>query len=122
MRSLLIACALAAFSTIGADKPGSAKITGAVIAPKSVKNFSGLTLELRLYEYHPLIADKPADLIAKLEMKNHAHKKGKETKTTFTLADKRQINPRMSDFGGDDFREPLEILTRSLRDEVRLNA
>jgi len=96
MRSLLIACALAAFSTIGADKPGSAKITGAVIAPKSVKNFSGLTLELRLYEYHPLIADKPADLIAKLEMKNHAHKKGKETKTTFTLADKRQINPRMS--------------------------
>ena len=96
MKTLLLACALTALTATAGDKPGSAKVSGNIIAPKAVKDYSGLTLELRLYEYHPLIAGKPADLVAKLELKNHAHKKGQESKTPFTLGDKSQIKPRMS--------------------------
>ena len=64
MNPLLFTCALAvALTATAADKPGSAKVTGAVITSKTVKNYSDLTLELRLYEYHPFIADKPAGLV-----------------------------------------------------------
>jgi hypothetical protein len=38
------------------------------------------------------------------------------------LLEKAARQSGLSDFGGDDFHEPLEILTRSLRDEARLNA
>jgi len=97
MNPLLFTCALAvALTATAADKPGSAKVTGAVITSKTVKNYSGLTLELRLYEYHPFIADKPADLVAKLNLKNYAHKAGKETKPRFTIGEDGKIKPGMS--------------------------
>ena len=97
MRPLFLACTLAvAFSAIAADKPNSTKVTGTVLTPKTVRDYSGLTLELRLYEYHPFIADKPADLVAKLTLKDYAHKAGKETKTKFTLAEGGSIQPRRS--------------------------
>ena len=97
MNPLLFTCALAvALTATAADKPGSAKVTGAVITSKTVKNYSGLTLELRLYEYHPFIADKPADLVAKLNLKNYGHKAGKETKTQFTIGEAGKIKPGMS--------------------------
>ena len=97
MNPLLFTCALAvALTATAADKPGSAKVTGAVITSKTVKNYSGLTLELRLYEYHPFIADKPADLVAKLNLKNYGHKAGEETKTQFTIGEDGKIKPGMS--------------------------
>ena len=96
MKSLLLATALIGASALANDKPGTAKITGAVIAPKAVKNFSDLTLELRLYEYDPLLADAAADLVDKLQLKNRAHRQGKETKIKFTLAEKNNIMPRHS--------------------------
>ena len=95
MKPLLLACTLAvAFSAIAADKPNSTKVTGTVLTPKTVKDYAALTLEVRLYEYHPFIADKPADLVAELNHANYTHKAGKETKTQFALAVK--IMPGMS--------------------------
>ena len=90
MKTIILAIVLLTVSAFAADKPGT------VIAPKAVKDITGLTLELRLYEYDPLLADAPADLVAKLRVKNLAHKEGKETKTKFTLAEGASIQPRRS--------------------------
>ena len=78
------------------DKANSSKVTGTVVTAGSVKDYESLTLELRLYEYHPFIADKPADLVAKLNLKNYAHKAGKETKTNFTIGEDSKVKPGMS--------------------------
>jgi len=77
-------------------KANSSKVTGTVVTAGSVKDYVGLALELRLYEYHPFIADKPADLVAKLNLKNYGHKAGKETKTQFTIGEDGKIKPGMS--------------------------
>ena len=97
MKPLLLACTLAvAISAIADEKPNSTEVTGTVLTPKTVKDYSGLTLELRLYEHHPFIADKPADLVAKLTLKDYAHKEGKETKTKITIGEAGKIMPGMS--------------------------
>jgi hypothetical protein len=72
----------------------AATVTGTIVTPKTVKAYAGLELEIRLYEYHPFIADKPADLVAKLSLKGYAHQAGEETKPQFALAVK--IKPGMS--------------------------
>ena len=77
-----------------AKEPASTKVTGTVLTPKGVKDYSRLTLEVRLYEYHPFIADKPADLVAELNHANYTHKAGKETKTQFAMRVK--VKPGMS--------------------------
>ena len=97
MKSLLLACTVAvAISAIADEKPNSTKVAGTVLTPKTVKDYSGLTLELRLYEYHPFIADKSADLVAKLTLKDYVHKAGKETKTKITIGEAGKIMPGMS--------------------------
>ena len=59
MKSLLLAITLAVtFSAVAAEKPYSEDFTGTVVTPKTVKDYAALTLEVRLYEYHPFIADK----------------------------------------------------------------
>jgi hypothetical protein len=74
----------------------SAKVTGTLVTPKTVKAYAGLELEIRLYEYHPFIADKPADLLGKFNQKNYAHKTGAETKTQFIIGDASNIKKGMS--------------------------
>ena len=74
----------------------SAKVTGTIVTPKTVKAYSGLELEIRLYEYHPFIADKPADLVGKFNVKKYAHKADTETKTQFIVGDASTIKPGMS--------------------------
>ena len=94
MKSLLLAGTMVLALVALAKEPASTKVTGTVLTPKGVKDYSGLTLEVRLYEYHPFIADKAADLVAKLNLEEYTHKAGKETKTQFALAVK--IMPGMS--------------------------
>jgi len=74
----------------------SAKVTGHIITPKTVKDYAGLVLEIRLYEYDPLLADAPATLIGTFSKKNYAHKTGSETKTKFIIGDAAKIKPRRS--------------------------
>ena len=57
-------------------KVGSSQVNGTVIAPKAVKVFGGLTLELRLYEYDPFLADFGATLVAKKWIKDFVHQAG----------------------------------------------
>jgi len=78
------------------DKAGSAQVNGTVIAPKAVKDFGGLTLELRLYEYDPFLADVGATLVAKKRIKTFAHQAGKDSKFTFKLAETASKTPRRS--------------------------
>lgn len=64
------------------------KVTGTVIVPKDAATFEGRVLELRLYSIDKRIADKAADLVEKVEVKNFSHENGKETKITFTIGAK----------------------------------
>ncbi|MBY0456650.1 MAG: hypothetical protein K2V38_04880 [Gemmataceae bacterium] len=69
------------------------KVTGTVIIPKDVPSFDGRVLELRLYSIDKRIADKAADLVEKVEVKDFAHETGKETKKEFTIGAKEMLNP-----------------------------
>jgi hypothetical protein len=69
------------------------KVTGTVIVPKDVASFDGRVLELRLYTIEKNVADKPADLIEKVEIKGFTHVEGKETKKTFTIGAKGELQP-----------------------------
>ena len=96
MKSLLLAGTMVLAFVALAKEPASTKVTGTVLTPKGVKDYSGLTLEVRLYEYHPFVADKPADLVARLNLEEYAHKTGKETKTQFKVGEAGTIMPGMS--------------------------
>jgi hypothetical protein len=90
-----IALALS-FAPIRAEdkKPDtSTKVTGVVIVPKDVASFDGRVLELRLYAIEKNIADKAADLVEKVEIKDFTHETGKETKKEFTIGAKGELKP-----------------------------
>ncbi|MBP3958156.1 hypothetical protein J8F10_23145 [Gemmata sp. G18] len=94
----LIACAAILF--IGAtiaraeDKKDdtTTKVTVTVIVPKDVASFDGRVLELRLYSIDKRIADKAADLVERVEIKDFTHATGKETKKEFTIGAKGELN------------------------------
>ena len=88
---VLLASALPAFA---ADD--SAKVTGTITAPKSLKSFDKLVLEVRIYEYDPRIADKAADLVDKLEVKDFSHTEGQDTIEKIELGAKAKIKPGLS--------------------------
>ena len=67
------------------------KVTGVAIVPKDAASFDGRVLELRLYAYDPRIADKAADLVEKVEIKDFTHVEGKETKKEFTIGAKGEL-------------------------------
>ena len=74
------------------DKPdGSTKVTGTITAPKDLKPFDKLVLEVRLYEYDPRIADKAADLVDILIVKDFKHVEGKEEVEKIELGAKAKI-------------------------------
>lgn len=89
-----LAILVLALSAARADdkKPDtSTKVTGTAIIPKNASSFDGRVLELRLYAYDPRIADKAADLVEKVEVKDFAHETGKETKKAFTIGAKGEL-------------------------------
>ncbi len=85
----LVALAGAACARADDPKPASTtKVTGALVVPKEVASFEGRTIELRLYSIDKRIADKAADLIEKIEIKDVTHETGKETKKEFVIGAK----------------------------------
>jgi hypothetical protein len=68
-----------------------------MVIPADTPSIKGSTVDIRLYEYHPMIADKAATLVDQVQIKNFAHTKGKETKTAFSIGQKpgRKIDQRM---------------------------
>ena len=52
-------------------------------------------LEVRLYKHDPRIADKPADLVEKVEIKDLAHSQGRETTKEFVIGAKDNLEPKL---------------------------
>jgi len=96
MRILVALAMIASALPVFAADDDSARITGTVAAQKDLKSFEKLVLEVRLYEYDPRIADKAAELVDKLEVKNFSHTEGKETVETIELGAKAKLKPGKS--------------------------
>lgn len=97
LASLVPVLVALATTTSADDKPDtSTKVTAAVSLPKTLATFTGRTLELRLYEYDPRLADAPSKLIQKIAKPGFAHTKGKPTVTKIVIGAKGTINPRRS--------------------------
>ena len=77
------------------ESPDTAKVTGTLIVPKDLASFEDRVVELRLYKIHPLLADKAADLVEKLEIKDFSHTKGMETKKEFVIGAKAKLKKDM---------------------------
>jgi hypothetical protein len=96
MRTLTLLAAAFALSVFAADPPKkddkkedkTTKVTGTFTVPKEQASFEKLTLEIRLYEYDPKLADKGAELVEKVEVKDFKHEKGKETVEKFEVGAK----------------------------------
>lgn len=88
-RIALSAMLFTAANLLGDEKKdGTTKVTGTVTVPKGVEAFDKRTLELRLYEYDPRIADKAADLVELVEKKEFKHAKGTDTVEKFEIGAK----------------------------------
>ena len=73
----------------------STEVAGTMVIGPEVASIKGSTVEIRLYGYQ--LKDSAATLVDKVQIKNFAHKKGKETKTPFSIGQKpgRKVNPQM---------------------------
>jgi hypothetical protein len=65
---------------------------GVLIIPKTVGSFEGHTLEIKLWEYDPFLADASAKLVDEFGAKTYGHMQGKDTETSFSVGAK--LEPR----------------------------
>lgn len=74
-------------------KPIEAKgVQGVLVIPKMVGSFEGHTLEIKLWEYDPLLADASAKLVDDFGVENYGHEAGEDTETAFSVGTK--LEPR----------------------------
>lgn len=73
----------------------TAKVTGTFVVPKDVASFDRRVVEIHLFKIHPLLADKAAEVVEKLEIKDFSHTKGTETKKEFVVGAKAQLEKDM---------------------------
>ncbi len=71
--------------TAGEGDARKAALTGTVVVPADLASFDGQTLEVKLWQYDPLLADVSADLFDELTVKDYSHKTGTVTNTKFEL-------------------------------------
>jgi hypothetical protein len=67
-------------------------VQGVLVIPKTVGSFEGHTLEIKLWEYDPFLADASAKLIDNFGAKAYGHMQGKSTATAFSVGSK--LEPR----------------------------
>src|SRR5262245_34495981 len=79
---------LCAVTIVDAADTIPSKVQGKVLIPAGLASFEKLRLEIKLWEYDPRQADVKATLFDEVVIKDYAHTKGKETRTTFTLGEK----------------------------------
>ena len=77
------------------DPTPKATVTGTVVLPKDLPSFEGRVVEIRLYKIHPLLADAPATLVDKVEIKDYSHIQGKETETDFVIGGNEKLEPNL---------------------------
>ena len=70
-----------------AEEGGNKKaaLTGTVVIPANLASFDSRTLEVKLWQYDPFLADASADLFDELTVKDYCHETGTDTKTKFEL-------------------------------------
>jgi hypothetical protein len=74
-------------------RPIEAKgVQGVLVSPKTVGSFEGNSLEIKLWEYDPFLADASAKLVDEFGIEKYSHEGGKETETTFLVGGK--LEPR----------------------------
>jgi len=73
----------------------STEVAGTMVIPADVASIKGAVVEIRLSGYQ--LVDSVATLVDKVQIKNFAHTKGKETRTAFSIGQKpgRKINQHM---------------------------
>ena len=84
-------CVLLVVPASFAEEKPTSKVEGTFNFPKDVASFNGRLLEIRLYKYDPRLADKPADLVEKIELKDFKHVNGTETKKAFVIGAKAEL-------------------------------
>ena len=67
-------------------------VRGTVLIPGKVGSFKQHTLEIKLWEYDPFLADVGAKLIDRFQVEKYQHQDGRETATPFTVG--AQLDPR----------------------------
>lgn len=86
---------LAAAGVRAGAEEKTAKVTGTFTLPKELDSIQAQVVEIRLYKIHPMIADKAADLVELVEIKDFAHTKGTQTKKEFVIGAKAKLEPEM---------------------------
>jgi hypothetical protein len=66
-----------------------------VLIPKTCASFDGQKLDLRLYEYDPLLADVGADLVGQVTLQV-SHTQGTDSKLAIRLGQQHQLRPKRS--------------------------
>lgn len=91
--SLMVSVVIVSTATSqeGKEDKDTAKVTGSFVLAKELESFDGRVAEIRLYKIHPQLADAPADLVEKVELKDFAHTKGTETKKEFVIGAKAKL-------------------------------
>ena len=120
MRAVITALLLAPLAGLAADvepaeklDPKSSAVRGTATVPADAESFTGRVLEIRLYKHDPRIADKAADLVEVVTVKDFAHTKGKATAKPFTLGKKEKPE------GGRGYYRPLCVLDGKDRTHMR---
>jgi hypothetical protein len=91
----VVVSAASCLAALGAEtRSETAKVDVTCRVPKAVASFSG-TLVLRLYKIHPMIADKAADLVDTVEVKNFSHTEGVDTQKAFVVGAQAILDPAM---------------------------
>jgi hypothetical protein len=95
MRCVICSCLILVLGSAAvSQEKASTKVQGTLVVPKDLASFAGRLLEIRLYKYDPRLADRAADLVEKVEIKDFAHTEGTETKKTFVIGAKGEIEPK----------------------------
>lgn len=75
-------------STLAHAEVAPSKVQGTIVIPAKVPSFMGSTLEIKLWEYDPFLADASAKLFDEVIVKDYGHAETKETTTKFVIGEK----------------------------------
>ena len=90
--SLLFLLFIPGFAQAGEDDAdNSTKVTATVKLPAELASFAESTLELRLYEFDPRLADAAANLVEKIEEVGFSHTSGTATERKIEIGAKGEL-------------------------------
>ncbi len=88
----LIAISRQGVKTVKGQSIAGKGVRGTVLIPGKIGSFKQHTLEIKLWEYDPFLADVGAQLIDRFQVEKYQHQDGQETATPFTVGGK--LDPR----------------------------